>query len=140
MDEFDKFFEGDEAPALPVRSPQPADGSYRAFGRDSEDSTMLDVRLVPEVGMQSKGEILPLHLLLRVTYTTTAQRDLLSLAFSECIVMVSGRNLAALRLAIMAGQVDFLQAFDSGRWKTQPPAGEPVITSLQVRDRVPPDE
>ena len=87
-----------------------------------DPATMLDVRQA-----DGTGDLFPLHLLMRVTYT---QDRFVSLTFPDCIVTLEGQNLSELKRALHARRVDFVQVFNSEALAR--PSGEPVISGIQI--------
>lgn len=113
---------GEHAPEPPADEQE--ESGYQAFGISREGpATMLDVRQA-----DGTGDLFPLHLLMRVTYT---QDRFVSLTFPDCIVTLEGENLDELRRALHARRIDFVQVYNQ-RWGDVPKY-DPVITGVEFK-------
>ena len=112
---------GEHAPEPPADEQE--ESGYQAFGISREGpATMLDVRQA-----DGTGDLFPLHLLMRVTYT---QDRFVSLTFPDCIVTLEGEHLDELVKALHARRVDFVTICRSGY---QPISLKtPIIRAMEI--------
>lgn len=72
------------------------------------------------------------HCLLDVVYDDTTWTNF-SLVFTFGVVLVRGEHLAPVVSAIEMGSADFIQEFDSARWRRPDARNATIITTIQVR-------
>ena len=111
--------------------PRPRDVLHRPWTAGLPQQTMLEIRRRAFQGESGIGELLPLHYLMRVSYTLSPLGDHLSLAFADCLITLRGRHLGELRRDLANGKVGMIEEFDPGRWP-QPASDAPVVLSVEL--------
>lgn len=142
-DEFDQVF-GRGAPPITFServgrpSPSPAEpatdggahAGYRAFGALATDGVgeTCDVRRWVKGTDVPEGLEFPYRLLMQVSYVGDEQ---LRLMLPDCIIVVEGRGLTALRQKLARRQATFVQQWHPAIWP-MPAEGEAWIEQIQI--------
>ena len=81
------------------------------------------------VGLAAEGMLVAHRFILRVGYSGD---DHLRLVLPDCVVGLTGRNLAELRHRLQHEQVTFIQTFHANQYTEPLPPEEPVILAVEV--------
>lgn len=119
------------AMATEAASTTPVPGVYKAFGfmpagninHGCEVRRWMDATEIPE------GLVFPYRLLMQIGFTGD---DELRLMLPDTIIVITGRHLGPLRLALMRQQVTFIQQWNRRVWTTAGTAGETVVERIEV--------
>lgn len=117
--------------AVEAASTTPVPGVYKAFGFMPAGNINLgcEVRRWMDATEIPEGIVFPYRLLMQIAFTGD---DELRLMLPDTIVILTGRHLDPLRLALTRQQATYIQQYSKRVWPTAVASGDTIIERIEV--------